>query len=196
MFQQRWTKLIEQILPPYDGASVKGRKKIFFFLHRFSKNSRKKIKKIFSTVFPFSKTAETLPINSLPVSLLGTGHCMPLYAGALIRSPMSGRKSQVSRQTQLCCPGGGGVSGSEGGRTRVPFFAEEMVFSRPPHVHDFVNEGYFFVPRNEVWVAKITLQSMKYTRLWRRATPEVTLAPGGASESAAAKQADDNKIYS
>ena len=50
--------------------------------------------------------------------------------------------------------GGGGHSGSEGGRTRVTYFAEEGVFLTPPHVRDFVKEGYFFVPRYEVWGSK------------------------------------------
>ena len=27
-------------------------------------------------------------------------------------------------------------------------------FLRPPHVRDFVKEGYFFVPRYEVWGLK------------------------------------------
>ena len=27
-------------------------------------------------------------------------------------------------------------------------------FLRPPHVRDFVKEGYFFVPRNKVWGSK------------------------------------------
>ena len=43
-------------------------------------------------------------------------------------------------------PGGGGRSGTEGGRTRVTYFAED--------VRDFVKEGYFFVPRYEVWGSK------------------------------------------
>ena len=42
--------------------------------------------------------------------------------------------------------GGGGHSGTEGGRTFVTYFAEE--------VRDFVKEGYFFVPRYEVWGSK------------------------------------------
>ena len=50
--------------------------------------------------------------------------------------------------------GGGGHSGTEGGHTRVIYFAEEGVFLRPPHVRDFVKEGYFFVPRYEVWGSK------------------------------------------
>ena len=42
--------------------------------------------------------------------------------------------------------GGGGHSGTEWGRTFVTYFAEEGVFFlRPPHVRDFVKEGYFYV---------------------------------------------------
>ena len=48
--------------------------------------------------------------------------------------------------------GGGGHSGTEGGRTRVTYFAAEGVFFlRPPQVRDFVKNGYFFVPRYEVY---------------------------------------------
>ena len=43
--------------------------------------------------------------------------------------------------------GGGGHSGTEGGRT---FVGRRGLFLRPPHVRDFVKEGYFFVPRYEV----------------------------------------------
>ena len=51
--------------------------------------------------------------------------------------------------------GGGGHSGTEGCGTRVTYFAEEGVFYlRPPHVRDFVKEGYFFVPRYEVCGSK------------------------------------------
>ena len=46
----------------------------------------------------------------------------------------------------------GGALRYRGGRTRVTLFAEEGVFFlRPPHFRDFVKEGYFFVPRYEVW---------------------------------------------
>ena len=48
----------------------------------------------------------------------------------------------------------GGHSGTEGGLTFVTYFAEEGVFLRPPHVRDFVKEGYFFVPGYEVWGSK------------------------------------------
>ena len=45
-------------------------------------------------------------------------------------------------------------SDTEGGRTHVTYFAEEGVFLRLPHVRDFVKEGYFFVPRYEIWGSK------------------------------------------
>ena len=58
-------------------------------------------------------------------------------------------------------PGGGGGGGGGGalryrGGTHLRYvFRGGRVFSlRPPHVRDFVKEGYFFVPRYEVWVSK------------------------------------------
>ena len=53
------------------------------------------------------------------------------------------------------CPGGGG----EEGVTQVPRRAAPALrisrkkesFLRLPHVRDIVKEGYFFVPRYEVW---------------------------------------------
>ena len=55
--------------------------------------------------------------------------------------------------------GGGGHSGTEGGGGgggggRAPSLRisrKKGYFLRPPHVRDFVKEGYFFVPRFEVW---------------------------------------------
>ena len=75
--------------------------------------------------------------------------------------------------TSISFPGGGGGGG---GGTRVQRGAAPVLrisrmkgsFLRPPHVRDFVKEGYFFVPRYEVWGGggvKILLQSTKYTRL-------------------------------
>ena len=56
-------------------------------------------------------------------------------------------------------------------------------------------KGTFFVPRYEVRGVKITLQSTKYTRLWRRVTPEVTTRTSeSADTTAAAIQAEDYKI--
>ena len=53
--------------------------------------------------------------------------------------------------------GGGG-----GGHLRYVFRGRRGLFLRPPHVRDFVKEGYFFVRSMGV---KIPLQSTKYTRL-------------------------------
>ena len=48
--------------------------------------------------------------------------------------------------------GGGGHSGTEGGpHLRYVFRGRRGHFLRPPHVRDFVKEGYFFVTRYEVW---------------------------------------------
>ena len=63
--------------------------------------------------------------------------------------------------------GGGGHSGTEGGRTRVTYFAAEGVFFlRPPQVPDFVKKmGTFLYPGTKYIGVKIPLQSTKYTRL-------------------------------
>ena len=66
-------------------------------------------------------------------------------------------------------PGGGGGTqvqrGGGGAHPRYVFRGGRGISLRPPHVRDFVKEGYFFVPRYEVWGVKIPLQSTKYTRL-------------------------------
>ena len=56
-----------------------------------------------------------------------------------------------------------GHLGTEGAALRIS--RRKGSFLRPPHVRDFVKEGYFFVPRYEVWGVKIPLQSPNYTRL-------------------------------
>ena len=51
--------------------------------------------------------------------------------------------------------GGGGALRYRGGpHPRYVFRERRGLFLRPPHVRDFVNEGYFFVPRYEVWWSK------------------------------------------
>ena len=48
-----------------------------------------------------------------------------------------------------------GHSGTEGGaHLRYIFRGRRGIFLRPPHVRDFVKEGYFFVLRYEVWGSK------------------------------------------
>ena len=56
--------------------------------------------------------------------------------------------------------GGGGALRYRGG-PHLRYVFRGVFFLRPPHVRDFVKEGYFFVPRYEVWGAKST----KCTRL-------------------------------
>ena len=81
------------------------------------------------------------------------------------------------------------------GRTRVTDFAEEGVFfktSAYAHVRNFAKEkGTFLYPGMGV---KISLQSTKYLRLWRRVTLEVTGLPSLLPPLGAAKQAEYYKI--
>ena len=92
--------------------------------------------------------------------------------------------------------GGGGTQVQRGAAPSLRISRKKGSFLRPPHVCDFVKEGYFFVPRYEVWGVKIPLQSTKYTRLGRRVTPEVTGLPSLLPPHAAAKHAEDYKISS
>ena len=55
-------------------------------------------------------------------------------------------------------PGGGGGGGAlmyrGGAAPSLRISRKKGSFLRPPHVRDFVKEGYFFVPRYEVWGSK------------------------------------------
>ena len=53
-----------------------------------------------------------------------------------------------------CTPGGGTQVQRAGGSHLRYVFRGRGLFLRPPHVRDFVKEGYFFVPRYEVWGSK------------------------------------------
>ena len=44
-----------------------------------------------------------------------------------------------------------GALSTEGGCTRITISRKKGSFLRPPHIHNIVKEGYFFVPRYEVW---------------------------------------------
>ena len=51
--------------------------------------------------------------------------------------------------------GGGGALRHRGGpHLSYVFRGRRGLFLRPPHVRDFVKEGYFFVPKYEVWGSK------------------------------------------
>ena len=93
--------------------------------------------------------------------------------------------------------GGGGHSGTEGGpHLRYVFRGRRGLFLRPPHVRDFVKEGYFFVPRYEVWGSKSPYNHKIYAAL----TPSDSRSDSGLTSLlpplAAAKQAEDYKILS
>ena len=90
--------------------------------------------------------------------------------------------------------GGGGHSGTDGGRTRVTYFAEEGVFFNTSACPRFCKRRVLFCAQVRSMGVKIPLQSTKYTRLRRRVTPEVTELPNLLPPLAAAKHAEDYKI--
>ena len=52
--------------------------------------------------------------------------------------------------------GGGGGGGGHSCRYRgaapaLRISRKKVSFLRPPHVRDFITDGYFFVPRYDVW---------------------------------------------
>ena len=49
---------------------------------------------------------------------------------------------------------GGALRYRGGSHLRYVFRGRRGLFLRTPHVRDFVKEGYFFVPRYEVWGSK------------------------------------------
>ena len=53
-------------------------------------------------------------------------------------------------------PGGGALRYRGGPHLSYVFRGRRGLFLRPSHVRDFVKEGYFFVPRYEVWGSKST----------------------------------------
>ena len=57
-----------------------------------------------------------------------------------------------SQYTYSTIPGGTQVQ--RGPHLRYVFRGRRGLFLGPPHVRDFVKEGYFFVPRYEVWGSK------------------------------------------
>ena len=89
-------------------------------------------------------------------------------------------------------PGGGGALRYRG-RThpRYVFRGRRGPSLRPPHVCDFVKEGYFFVHRYEVWWSK----SPYNPRNIRGSDSEVTELPSLLPPLAAAKHAEDYKKY-
>ena len=81
--------------------------------------------------------------------------------------------------------------GGGGAHLRYVFRRRTGIFLRPLHVRDFVKEGYFFVPRYEVWGQNPLTIHETYAAL----TPSDSRSIW-ASEFAAAKHAEDYKILS
>ena len=75
-----------------------------------------------------------------------------------IRSERVDTKETQKEPIAIPKGGGGGVGGEPryrgGPHPRYIFRGRRGLFLRPPHVRDFVKEGYFFVPRYEVWGSK------------------------------------------
>ena len=81
------------------------------------------------------------------------------------------------------------LSGTEGSRIRVTYFKEEGVFFKTSACPRFVKEGYFSVPWYKVWGEN----PHTINEISAALTPSDSRSDW-ASESAAAKQADDYKI--
>ena len=93
---------------------------------------------------------------------------------------------------------GGGHSGTEGAAPSLRISRKKGSFLRPPHVRDFVKEGYFFVPRYEVWWSNFP--SVTIHEIYAALTPSYSRSDSGLPSLlpplAAAKQAEDYKILS
>ena len=75
-----------------------------------------------------------------------------ILAAACIYNVMT---SRIATPVAIEQPGGGGgTQVQRGAAPALRISRRKGSFLRPPHVHDFVKEGYFFVPRYEVWGSK------------------------------------------
>ena len=110
--------------------------------------------------------------------------------------------SNILAKVQIACiyaPGGGGGGALRyrgGPHLRYVFRGRRGLFLRPPHVRDFVKEGYFFVPRYEVWGQN----PLTIHEIYAAMTPSDSRSDSGLPSFlpplAAAKQAEDYKILS
>ena len=90
--------------------------------------------------------------------------------------------------------GGGGDSGTEVAAPALRISRKKGSLLRPPHVHDFVKEGYFFVPGYEVWGGENPLTIHELYAALTPSDSEVTGLPSLLPPLATAKQAEDYKI--
>ena len=91
--------------------------------------------------------------------------------------------------------GGGGTQVQRGPHLRYVFRGGRGLFSRPPHVRDFVKEGYFFVPRCEVWGSNPLTIHETYAALTSSDSRSDSGLPS-LLPPLAAKHAEDYKIVS
>ena len=121
------------------------------------------------TALPIPYTQASTSSRQMPITILVIHHVIPGIAslqypsvsfsdlgGFVARRRISSftpDKWQASfsspnnHETSSRKPGGGP-------HLRYVFRGRRGLFLRPPHVRDFVKEGYFFVPRYEVWGSK------------------------------------------
>ena len=75
-----------------------------------------------------------------------------------IKTAVYSELKRISLNLSVTRGGGGGGGGAlryrGGPHLSSVFRGGRGLFLRPPHVRDFVKEGYFFVPRYEVWGSK------------------------------------------
>ena len=72
-----------------------------------------------------------------------------------LRAFIEARLVKSTKSMSFWARGGGGALRYRGGsHLRYVFRGRRGLFLRPTHVRDFVKEGYFFVPRYEVWGSK------------------------------------------
>ena len=85
----------------------------------------------------------------------GCGHTVPSQSAAKTLQHVLSFRGYGAEAVVHLSRRGRGHSGTEGGpHLRYVFRGRRGLFLRPPHVRDFVKEGYFFVPRYEVWRSK------------------------------------------
>ena len=89
-----------------------------------------------------------------------------------------------------------GHSGTEGVAPALRISRKKGSFFKTYACPRFCKRRVLFCTQVRSMGVKIPLQSTKYTRLWRRVTPEVTGLPSLLPPLAAAKQVEDYKILS
>ena len=95
-----------------------------------------------------------------------------------------------------CQDPGGGTQVQRGAAPALRISRKKGSFFKTSACPRFCKRRVLFCTQVRIIGVKIPLQSTKYTRLWRRVTPEVTGLPNLLPPLAAAKHAEDYKILS